>query len=60
MPARVVNLNKARKAKAKSEKRKAADQNAAFFGLTKAQKEAAKAEQRRIEAVHASKKTDET
>lgn len=36
----VVNLNKARKAKARSERRAKADENAAKFGRTKAQKAA--------------------
>ena len=36
-----VNLNRYRKAKAKTERRRQADANAAKFGRTKAQKEAA-------------------
>jgi hypothetical protein len=38
--ARVVNLNKARKARAKTQARAEADQNAARFGRTRAQREA--------------------
>jgi hypothetical protein len=36
----VVNLNKARKARAKSQARATADRNAARFGRTRAQREA--------------------
>jgi hypothetical protein len=36
-----VNLNKARKAKARAEKKARADQNALSFGLTKSEKSAA-------------------
>lgn len=39
-----INLNKARKARARSEKKARADANAVRFGLTKAEKERAKAE----------------
>lgn len=56
----LVNLNKVRKAKAKAEKRKTADQNAAFHGLTKAQKEQARQEAQRVDAAHAALKRDET
>ncbi len=37
---RVVNLNKARKARAKTEARAKADENAARFGRTKSQRQA--------------------
>ncbi len=37
--ARVVNLNKARKAKAKTQRRAKAEENAVAFGRTKAQKQ---------------------
>jgi phage protein D len=40
---KVVNLNKARKARAKSQARAEADQNAACFGRSKAQRAAEKA-----------------
>ncbi|MFK7763112.1 MAG: DUF4169 family protein [Roseobacter sp.] len=40
-----INLNKARKARAKAEKRTRADQNAVKFGRTKAQKTAEKTEE---------------
>ncbi|MCH2075405.1 MAG: DUF4169 family protein [Rhodobacteraceae bacterium] len=39
----VVNLNKARKARAKDEKRAKADANAVAFGRTKAEREADRA-----------------
>ncbi|MCT8160346.1 DUF4169 family protein [Pseudoruegeria sp. SHC-113] len=42
-----INLNRARKARARDEKRKAADANALRHGLTKAQKAALKAENAR-------------
>ena len=40
----VVNLNRARKARTRAEKRREADANAAFHGLSKAQKALAKAQ----------------
>jgi hypothetical protein len=40
---KVVNLNKARKARAKHEKRAQADANAVKFGRTKAERDAEKA-----------------
>ncbi len=40
----LINLNKARKAKAKSEAKTLAAENRAKFGLSRAQKTAAKAE----------------
>lgn len=40
----IVNLNRARKARAKSETRRAAEVNRAAFGRTKSQKDAARAE----------------
>lgn len=42
--AKVVNLGRARKDRAREEKRKAGDRNAAFHGLTKDQKARARAE----------------
>ena len=41
--ARVVNLNRARKDRNRAEKRRKADANAAFHGLSKAQKDLARA-----------------
>ncbi len=41
--AKIVNLGRARKDKARSEKRQKADANAAFHGLTKAEKTLARA-----------------
>lgn len=51
--AKPVNLNKARKARARDEARRTADANAAFHGLSKAQKRAARAEAERAAARHA-------
>jgi hypothetical protein len=45
-----VNLNKVRKARARSAARRKADANAAFHGLTRAQKDAARAEAERAAA----------
>jgi len=45
--AEIVNLRRARKAKARAEKDKAADENRARFGRTKAEKTASRAEQDR-------------
>ncbi|MFB2531848.1 DUF4169 family protein [Paracoccus sp. p4-l81] len=47
----IVNLNRARKAKARAEDRKTADENAVRFGRTKAQKarETADADRARAE-----------
>ena len=44
-----INLNKARKAKARAEKRAQADENAVRFGRTKAEKDADKAERRSVD-----------
>lgn len=41
---KVVNLNQARKAKARAEKRARADENAVKFGRTKSEKKIEKAE----------------
>ena len=46
--AEIINLNKARKAKARVEKSAAADANRAQFGRTKAEKLAEAAERARI------------
>ena len=43
-----INLNKARKARAKADKVARADRNAVAFGRTKAEKEAAKAQERLV------------
>ncbi|MEL6206198.1 MAG: DUF4169 family protein [Pseudomonadota bacterium] len=48
-----INLNKARKARARADARAEADRNAAFHGLTKAQKEVARRERARDEQRHA-------
>ncbi len=48
-----INLNKARKARAKIKKRAEANENAAFFGLSKAQRDVARAEAARSAARHA-------
>ena len=45
---KVINLNKARKARARADKRARADANAVAFGRTKAEKAAAKAETSRM------------
>jgi hypothetical protein len=50
--AKTVNLNKARKARAKAQAKRRADANAAFHGLTKAQKAAARAESEQAAARH--------
>lgn len=47
-----INLNKARKARARADARAKADRNAAFHGLTKAEKDAARAETKRRDAQH--------
>ncbi len=49
--AQPINLNKVRKARARAEARRKADQNAAFHGLSKAEKSAAKAEAERAASV---------
>ncbi|MGR3497200.1 DUF4169 family protein [Citreimonas sp.] len=54
----VVNLNKARKARDRAEKRRQADANAAFHGLSKAQKALARAEAEKAERAHAGQKRD--
>ncbi|WP_375256879.1 DUF4169 family protein [Citreimonas sp.] len=54
----VVNLNKARKARDRAEKRRQADANAAFHGLSKAQKARARAEAEKAGRTHAGKKRD--
>ena len=46
---KVINFNKARKARSKQEKQNQADQNAVKFGRTKAQKSL---EEARIEKAH--------
>jgi len=56
--ARPVNLNKARKARAREAAKKRAETNAAFHGLTKAQKAAARAEAERAAGVHAAGRRD--
>ncbi|SLN21062.1 hypothetical protein PSA7680_00787 [Pseudoruegeria aquimaris] len=57
-PADIINLNRARKARARDEKRKAADANALRHGLTKAQKAALKAEKQRAETALDQHRTD--
>ncbi|MDT0684013.1 DUF4169 family protein [Roseicyclus sp. F158] len=55
-----VNLNRVRKARARAEKKEAADRNAAFHGLPKARKEAARAENERAGRAHdAGKREDD-
>lgn len=49
---KVTNLNRARKAKARAEKKARADQNVALHGLTKAEKDRAKAEAERAAKAH--------
>ena len=44
MTGKVVNLSRARKARARDEKRRQADENAARFGRTKAERAADRAE----------------
>ncbi len=46
----IINLNRARKAKARAENRQQADANAARFGRTKAQKAREEADRQRAEA----------
>ena len=53
-----VNLNRARKARAKAARKAEADRNAAVHGLPKAQKAQAKAEAARIARLHASGRRD--
>jgi hypothetical protein len=48
--AEIVNLNKARKARAKADAVRTADANRAKFGRTKAEREAEAAEKARAEA----------
>lgn len=43
-----INLNKVRKARAKAERRAAADRNAALHGMSRAERERAKAEAERV------------
>jgi hypothetical protein len=47
MPADIVNLRRARKAKARSEREKTAADNRVAFGLSKAEKRLTKAERER-------------
>lgn len=49
-----INLNKARKARARKTAKARADANAAFHGLTKAEKAQARAERERMERSHRS------
>ena len=51
---KIVNLNRARKAKAKSDKRRQADENAVRFGMTKAQKQ----KDQKIKTINASRHDD--
>lgn len=55
----VVNLNRARKARDRAEKRRKADANAAFHGLSKAQKDLARARAEKSGREHAGKKRDD-
>lgn len=50
--AKLVNLNKARKDRARTAARERADRNAAFHGLTKAEKKRARAEEDRASRAH--------
>jgi len=56
---RPVNLNKARKARARTQARAQADENAVRFGLTKAQRQTAKANAARDAAKLDGKKRQE-
>ena len=47
MPADIVNLRRARKAKVRSEREKTAADNRVAFGLSKAEKQLTKAERKR-------------
>ncbi|MEQ3626908.1 MAG: DUF4169 family protein [Celeribacter sp.] len=53
-----INLNRVRKARARSDRKAAADRNAVLHGLTKAQKAAARAEAERINKLHEAARRD--
>ncbi|SDY01787.1 DUF4169 family protein [Citreimonas salinaria] len=55
----VVNLNRVRKARDRAEKRRKADANAAFHGLSKAQKELARARAEKAGREHSGKRRDD-
>jgi len=55
----IVNLNKARKARAKSRDKRQADENAVKFGRTKGAKARDKAEADRLRSLHDGHKRDE-
>jgi len=52
MEEKPINLNKARKARARAAAKARADQNAALHGLTKAERYRAKAEEARVISLH--------
>ncbi len=56
--AKPVNLNKARKARARKAAKTRAETNAAIHGLTRAQKATARAEAERAAAAHAAGRRD--
>jgi hypothetical protein len=56
--AEIINLNRARKAKARAADVKQASENRVAFGRTKAEKQAAKAEQERVARLHQGLKRD--
>ena len=57
--AEIVNLNRARKAKARSEAQTIAAANRAAFGRTKAEKQAARAEAERLDRTLDGSKRDD-
>ncbi|PZX11166.1 DUF4169 family protein [Celeribacter halophilus] len=59
-PPNIVNLNRFRKAKARSDKRVQADENAVKFGRTKAQKALEEAQKTKAEATLEAHKRDDT
>lgn len=58
MADRPINLNKARKARARTEAKAQADRNAVVHGLPKAEKERARAEVARTERAEQAKRRD--
>ena len=56
--AKPINLNRARKERARKQAREQADRNAAFHGLTKAEKQRARAEAERETRQHDGGKFD--
>jgi hypothetical protein len=58
--AKVVNLGRARKARARDEKRRTADANAALHGLSKAEKALARARREKAARDHAGHARDDS